>query len=65
VRRWRVRSSRQRPLAPSAAPRPVPPFPQRRPWQCLNFLPEPHGQGAFRGTVRCHVSGSSGLKAGP
>jgi hypothetical protein len=20
-----------------------------RPWQCLNFLPEPHGQGALRG----------------
>src|SRR6185312_8207878 len=24
---------------------------QMRPWQCLNFLPEPHGQGALRGVL--------------
>jgi hypothetical protein len=22
-----------------------------RPWHCLNFLPDPHGQGALRGTL--------------
>ena len=30
-----------------------------RPWQCLNFLPEPHGHSAFRGVPR-HVVGSLG-----
>src|SRR5260370_40156071 len=24
---------------------------QTRPWQCLNFLPEPQGQGALRATL--------------
>ena len=30
-----------------------------RPWQCLNFWPEPHGQGALRGTLP-QVDGSAG-----
>src|SRR5690606_8368875 len=44
-RRWRAREPRR------------PQF--RRPWQCLYFLPEPQGQGAFRWTLP-QVDGSSG-----
>ena len=32
------------------------------PWQCLNFLPEPHGQGSFRPT-RPHVAGFLGSRS--
>src|SRR5450631_2964375 len=33
-----------------------------RPWQCLNFLPEPHGQTSLRPTLP-QVAGSLGLRA--
>src|ERR1700694_2221658 len=32
-----------------------------RPWQCLYFLPEPHGQGSLRPTLP-HDFGSLGLR---
>src|SRR5690606_847848 len=33
----------------------------RTPWQCLNFLPEPQGQGSLRPTLP-QVEGSDGLR---
>ena len=33
-----------------------------RPWQCLYFLPEPHGQSSLRPTLP-HVVGSFGLRS--
>ena len=35
-----------------------------RPWQCLNFLPEPQGQAALR-ELRFQVAGSLGSTASP
>jgi hypothetical protein len=35
---------------------------QTRPWQCLNFLPEPQGQGALRATLP-QLEGSLGSTA--
>src|SRR6202035_1659187 len=34
-----------------------------RPWQCLNFLPEPHGHSSLRPTLP-QLAGSCGLRAG-
>ncbi|CAM3748897.1 hypothetical protein Xentx_01064 [Xenorhabdus thuongxuanensis] len=31
-------------------------FAYKRPWQCLYFLPEPHGQGSLRPTLRSPVA---------
>ena len=36
-----------------------------RPWQCLYFLPEPHGQGALRGTLPQLAGSSRSMTAGP
>ena len=33
---------------------------QTRPWQCLNFLPEPQGQGALRGVPAHGERGGAG-----
>ena len=49
----RPRSGRS---VPSAAGHPY------RPWQCLYFLPEPHGQASLRPTLP-QLSGSSGLRS--
>lgn len=35
---------------------------ENRPWQCLNFLPEPHGQASLRPTLP-QLVGSDGLRA--
>src|SRR5215831_5392041 len=37
-------------------------FHPKRPWQCLNFLPEPHGQASLRPTLP-QVVGSLGFRA--
>jgi hypothetical protein len=34
-----------------------------RPWQCLYFLPDPHGHGAFRPDL-AQVRGSAGSTSG-
>src|SRR5699024_578056 len=35
----------------------------RRPWHCLYFLPEPHGQGSLRPTLRSPVCAASAAAA--
>src|SRR5215469_14826927 len=44
----------RRPAGSAARRRTATPYStlDRAPWQCLNFLPDPHGQGSLRPTLR-------------